>query len=124
MKRTRGTSDVTSWVRTTTDSRRRAAISACALALSVSALRAMTIAASAEHDHVPKSAPAAVRGLIPHWTGLIDVTGHCRYSVPPTWKVAYQLHANPLAWAPDGSATALQNWSPSPSWTLYASALR
>ncbi len=103
--------------------RRRVAI-AFAPAFCALAFRALTVAAGAEHVHARQNAPAAAKGLIPHWTGLIDVTGHCRFSVPQTWKVAYQLHANALASAPDGSATAFQNWSPSPSWALYASALR
>jgi hypothetical protein len=99
-------------------------LSAFALACCAMALRTMMVGASTDHPSVRKSAPPAVKGLIPHWTGIFDVTGHCRFSVPPTWKVAYQLHGNALTWAPDGSATALQNWSPSTTWALYTSALR
>jgi len=68
--------------------------------------------------------PRSTRGLIPHWTGVIDPTGHCRYSVPPAWTVERQPHGNAIASAPDGMATAQIDWSPSSSWRAQTSNLR
>ena len=71
-----------------------------------------------------ESAPPSMKGLIPHWTGVIDATGHCRYSVPPPWTVERQPHGGAVASAPDGNATAQLDWLPSSSWREYTSDLR
>jgi hypothetical protein len=64
--------------------------------------------------------PAYIKGLIPRWTGLVDLVGHCRFSVPPAW----QTHNNDrLAVAPDGAITAEEAWLASVNWPGYRSRL-
>ena len=97
---------------------------AVGFACCVFALPARTPGPRDQDRAVQEVAPPSTRGLIPHWTGIIDTTGHCRYSVPPLWKVEDRSHGNGLAWAADGKATVQQDWLPSSSWTAYTSALR
>jgi hypothetical protein len=63
-----------------------------------------------------RDAPPSMRGLFPGWTGLVDPMGHCRFSVPAAWKTH---DADRLAFAPDGAATAAEEWAHSSSWTRY-----
>lgn len=60
--------------------------------------------------------PPFLKGLIPGWTGLVDPMGRCRFSVPADWKV---IDADKLAVAPDGAATALEEWTESTTWARY-----
>jgi hypothetical protein len=60
--------------------------------------------------------PPFIKGLIPGWTGLVDPMGHCRFSVPPDWKVR---DADRMAFAPDGAATAVEEWMEASPWTRY-----
>ena len=74
-----------------------------ALALGVGAFGGAPISAS--QSSPPE--PGYIKGLIPHWTGLVDLPGHCRFSVPPTW----QTHNNDRrAVAPDGAVSAEEAW--------------
>jgi hypothetical protein len=72
----------------------------------------------------PDGLPATKR-LIEHGIGIIDVTSHCLYSVPRTWKLDQRPGRNAIARAPDGMATAEQDWFPSSSsWTAFTARLR
>ena len=66
----------------------------------------------------------SLRGLIPYWTGIIDVTQHCQYSVPPTWRTDREGHEDEIAYSPDGRTTVQQSWHSAPSWTAYAAHMR
>jgi hypothetical protein len=69
-------------------------------------------------------APPSTKGLIPHWTGVFDATGRCRYSVPPAWTVERRPLGEAAASAPDGNATAQLEWTPSSSWIASVLDLR
>jgi hypothetical protein len=66
----------------------------------------------------------SMKGLIPYWTGIVDITGHCQYSVPPTWRSDREGHEDDIARAPDGGATVQQSWHSALSWISYTTNLR
>jgi hypothetical protein len=99
-------------------------MSAVGLALWMFAVPCDTAELGERNREQHESAPASAKGLIPHWTGVIDRTGHCRYSVPATWIVERQPHGNALASEPHGMATAELDWLPSTSWRAYTGDLR
>ena len=84
---------------------------ACALA------GAVCVGASGQK---PTDAAPVLKGLVPGWTGLVDPSGRCRVSVPPQWSVVDRAR---MAFAPDGGASASEEWTPSPSWTWYKTRL-
>src|SRR5579872_461188 len=65
-----------------------------------------------------KERPPSIKGLIPYWTAIHDETGHCRFSMPPTWQTDGD-GGNEIARAPDGSMTLEQWWVAASDWTSY-----
>lgn len=91
-----------------------------AITLGVVTLTVLPMSVRAAQEIVNPS----MKGLIPYWTGIVDITGHCQYSVPPTWRADREGHEDEIARAPDGGATVQQRWHSSLSWLAYAANLR
>ena len=70
-----------------------------------------------------KGAPPSMKGLLPHWTGIYDATGRCRYGIPPTWR-SEGPHGYEISRAPDGSAMIGLTWVASSSWASYKTDVR
>jgi len=83
---------------------------------SVALVSAMTSGGRPQAAQQWHDEPPYIRGLIPHWTGLVDPAGRCRFSVPGDWTIR---DAERLAVAPDGSATAVEEWADSSTWAHY-----
>jgi len=112
---------------------RRDRIWACGVALACGAMALASTAiarpAAAQSPRDSRNAmhdiaPPSTKGLIPRWTGIIDSTGRCRFSVPPQWTVEDQPGGNSFAAASDGTATAEADWLASSSWSSYRAHLR
>ena len=67
--------------------------------------------------------PPSIKGLIPYWTAIHDETGHCRFSIPPTWQ-ADAAAGSEIASAPDGSVTLEQWWVAASDWPSYKAEAR
>jgi hypothetical protein len=89
---------------------------AAGAALALLALHATLFSVTGQAAQRWRDEPPTMKGLYVGWTGLVDPTGVCRFSVPANWK---SEGADRLALAPDGSATAAEEWARSPAWSRY-----